>query len=127
MSLLGSLTFSVLYCRRIAYELFLRIHHGLAIVYLVSIWNHIWSTSLFPQIYIYVPLGVMMSFVSLLHLSIFVCRNSIFSSRPCPRAMVSCEGSGRQDSNVWGNADQKIITVRIGLAQAMDVKKRVST
>ncbi|PKX88990.1 NADPH oxidase family protein [Aspergillus novofumigatus IBT 16806] len=113
MSLLGSLTFPVPYCRRIACELFLCIHLGLAIVYLVSIWNHIWSTSRFPRTYLYVPLGVM-SFVSLLHLSIFVCGNmSLWSWMRSHPFMVTSWSPGKQE------VLELLVEARHGFTQAL--------
>lgn len=116
------LLFSLPFFRRLAYEIFLRTHQGLAAACLYSIWRHLQSDSLLPQICVYIPLGVFL-LTTLLQLWIFLYRNRIFSSHRYPRALVTCDKDNNGDEKDDDDKNkEKVIKIRVGLARPLEVK-----
>jgi predicted ferric reductase len=77
--------------RKPSYEIFLRMHQGLAAVALFGIWRHITSQYVFPRLYVYVPLVLFLT-TFLLQGVVVLYRNGVFRGR-LPRAEISTEDS----------------------------------
>ena len=105
--------------RRLAYEIFLRLHQGLAVVFIYFTWRHLPSHSVFPRIYVYVPVGFL-SLTTILETSIFLYRNGVLSSRSYPRASIICE---RHDpSNEDLEDEGKPLKICVALPRPLEVK-----
>lgn len=72
------------------FELFLRLHQGLAILTVYGIWMHLASQPVQPRVYLYILIGVCGSSVLLLG-SLLLWRNGILS-RGFPRAVITNAG-----------------------------------
>ncbi|KKZ68760.1 hypothetical protein EMCG_05636 [[Emmonsia] crescens] len=118
-SLIFLLLFSLPFCRRLAYEIFLRTHQSLAAVSVYATWRHLPSDSIFPRIYIYVPLGIL-SLTTLLQFLIFLYRNRVLSSQLSPRALVTCEKDDPSDKN--DQVEGRPIKIHVTLPQPLEVK-----
>lgn len=118
MSLGSIIIFSVPLFRRLAYETFLRIHQGLTAACVYSTWRHLPSETVFPRIYIYVPLVILLT-TTFIYALVFIYRNGILPSRLYPR--VSVAGTKGQ---FLDNDDQreKPLKIRVVLPRPLDVK-----
>ncbi|PGG98896.1 hypothetical protein GX51_06543 [Blastomyces parvus] len=118
-SLIFLLLFSLPFFRRLAYEIFLRTHQSLAAASVYATWRHLPSNSIFPRIYIYVPLGIL-SLTTILQFLIFLYRNRVLSSQLSPRALVTCEKDdpSHKDAQVEG----KPIKIHVTLPRPLEVK-----
>ena len=109
---------SLPFVRQFAYEIFLRTHQGLAVVCVYSTWRHLPSSSIFPRIYIYVPLAVLLLLASSYAL-IFLYRNGVIPPRPYPRASVA---SAKDKFSNSDDQEGKPLKIRVVLPRPLDVK-----
>ncbi|QGA15970.1 hypothetical protein EYB26_003637 [Talaromyces marneffei] len=118
-------TFPVLQTR--IYEVFLRTHQALAVLFFYSIWRHLSSGSVFPRLYLYVPLSIL-CLITVFQVGKFLYQNSFLSSRPKPRATVTCrlipppiagnkEGAGKEEEKDTG----RIIKIRVTLGRPLSI------
>lgn len=105
--------------RRLAYEVFLRLHQGLVAVFIYFTWRHLPSHSVFPRIYIYIPVGFL-SLTTILETSIFIYRNGILPSRSYPRASIMCEK--HDPSNKDFETEEKPLKICVALPRPLEVK-----
>ena len=75
------------FLRRLSYEIFLRLHQGLAAVFIYSMWRHISPTQLFSRICLYITIALCLSSL-VLQCIIYVYRNITFR-HGFPRATVT--------------------------------------
>ena len=89
------------------------------VVFIYFTWRHLPSHSVFPRIYVYVPVGFL-SLTTILETSIFIYRNGILPSRSYPRASIMCE---RNDpSNEDFEAEEKPLKICVALPRPLEVK-----
>ena len=113
------LLFSFPFFRRLSYEIFLRLHQGLAVVFIYFTWRHLPSHSVFPRIYVYVPVGFLL-LTALLETSLFLYRNGVFPSRSYPRASIICEK--HDPSNEDYEDKEKPLKIRVALSRPLETK-----
>jgi hypothetical protein len=107
---LGAILFiSLPFLRCHAYEVFLRAHQGLAGLLLYATWQHLSSHHSTSRLFLIIIFGVflLMLVIQVLHL---LYRNSIFSSRGRPRALVarlSNEDKNGQDDEKQEDVEKK--------------------
>lgn len=65
------------FCRKLSYEIFLRVHQAFAIVFTYSAWRHLPSDGWFPRFYLYLCAALFLSTL-LLQTGIMLYRNGIF-------------------------------------------------
>jgi predicted ferric reductase len=115
------------FIRRVQYEIFLKMHKGLATISIYSIWQHLPSESLLPRLYIYVPLGIF-SLTTFIQLTRILYRNGVFSSRPYPRAIITCKKDVKQKRSIANEGEKDIIIkdtnleIQVTLGRPMKVK-----
>lgn len=118
-------TFPVL--KKRMYEIFLRTHQALAVLFFYSIWRHLSSGSVFPRLYLYVPLSIL-CLITVYQVGKFLYQNNFLSSRPKPRATITCRpiqppisgnkgGSGKELENDTGS----IIKIRVTLGRPLGI------
>ncbi|KUL81468.1 hypothetical protein ZTR_10368 [Talaromyces verruculosus] len=118
-------TFPVL--KKRIYEIFLRTHQALAVLFSYSIWRHLSSGSVFPRLYLYVPLSIL-CLITVYQVGKFLYQNNFLSSRPKPRATITCRpiqppisgnkgGSGKELENDTGS----IIKIRVTLGRPLGI------
>ena len=100
------------FCRRLSYELFLRLHQALAVVSVYGIWRHLPSEKYSSRLYLYIALGILGS-TSFSHLILFLYRNGLFSGNGCPRAIAICHKNERDAENAGQHARATPIRVRL--------------
>ena len=105
--------------RRLAYEIFLRLHQGLAVVFIYFTWRHLPSHSVFPQIYVYVPVGFL-SLTAILEASIFLYRNGVLPSRSYPRASITCQEHDPSNGDLEDK--EKPLKIRVALSRPLEAK-----
>ena len=105
--------------RRLAYEIFLRLHQGLAVVFIYFTWRHLPSHSVFPRIYVYVPVGFL-SLTAILETSIFIYRNGVLPSRSYPRASITCEEHDPSNGDLEDK--EKPLKIRVVLSRPLEAK-----
>lgn len=118
-------TFPVLQKR--IYEIFLRTHQALAFLFVYAIWRHLPSGSVFPRLYLYVPLSIL-CLSAVYQVGKFLYQNSFLSSRLKPRATITCkpiqppidgnkEGSGKELEKDVG----RILKIRVTLGRPLSI------
>lgn len=105
--------------RRLAYEIFLRLHQSLAVVFICFTWRHLPSHSVFPRIYVYVPVGFL-SLTAILETSIFLYRNGVLPSRSYPRASIICEEHDPSNGDLEDK--EKPLKIRVALSRPLEAK-----
>jgi predicted ferric reductase len=117
--------FAVPIFRRRIYELFLRTHHSLAVLYFYSIWRHLPSDSVFPRLYLYVPL-LILSLTTLYQLGNLLYQNSVLSSRPSPRATITCKpfdpDTTKGDKENGKEDIEKVLKICVTLGKPLAIK-----
>ncbi|KAM4063629.1 ferric reductase like transmembrane component domain-containing protein [Hirsutella rhossiliensis] len=86
-SSLGALLLSGPFFKRKWYELFLRLHQGLAILLVYGLWTHLTNEPLLPRIYLYSLLGI--CGLSGLWIGFLMLRRNAVLSRGFPRATIT--------------------------------------
>jgi hypothetical protein len=109
---------SIPYIRHVAYEIFLRTHQAQGGALLYAIWQHLPSSTLLPRLYVIIILGLFLLALVLQSVTLLY-QNGAFSSRGCPRVLVTCDGSSQSDEKADPNP---VIKVRIVLSRPMKVK-----
>ena len=111
--------FSLPLFRRLAYEAFLRSHQGLTAACVYSTWRHLPSDTIFPRIYVYVPLVILL-ITTFTYALIFLYRNGVLPPRLYPRASVA----SAKDQFLNNNDDQrkKPLKIRVALPRPLEVK-----
>ncbi|EDP49507.1 cell surface metalloreductase, putative [Aspergillus fumigatus A1163] len=121
-SLVGLMLFSLSLFRRLSFELFLRTHQALAAVCIYMTWRHLPSVSIFPRVYIYIPLAILL-LSTFLHVLLFLYRNGILPPRTYPYASVMCR---KKCENTQGSdedpAEDTPLKIRMALPRPMHVK-----
>ena len=105
--------------RRLAYEIFLHLHQGLAVVFIYFTWRHLPSHSIFPRIYVYVPVSFL-SLTAILETSIFLYRNGVLPSRSYPRASIICEEHDPSNGDLEDK--EKPLKIRVALSRPLEAK-----
>jgi predicted ferric reductase len=121
-SLVGLMLFSLSLFRRLSFELFLRTHQALAAVCIYMTWRHLPSESIFPRVYIYIPLAILL-LSTFLHVLLFLYQNGILPSRTYPYASVMCrkKSENTEESDEYP-AEDTPLKIRVALPRPMHVK-----
>ena len=121
MSLVAIILLSHPFFRRLAYEIFLRTHQGLTAVCVYLTWRHLPSEAIFPRIYIYVPLVILLM-TTVIYILIFAYRNGVLPPRPYPRVSVANIKDAK--SRLLNNDAQegKPLKIRVALPRPLKVK-----
>ncbi|KAH1890856.1 hypothetical protein KXV57_006326, partial [Aspergillus fumigatus] len=121
-SLVALMLFSLSLFRRLSFELFLRTHQALAAVCIYMTWRHLPSESIFPRVYLYIPLAILL-LSTFVHVLLFLYRNGILPSRTYPYASVMCR---KKSKNTEGSdedpAEGAPLKIRVALPRPMHVK-----
>ena len=118
VSLATIIVFSLPLFRRYAYEVFLRTHQGLTAVRVYSTWRHLPSDSVFPRIYVYVPLVILLM-TTITYALTFLYQNGVVPPRPYPRVSVA---SANDQLLKIHNQEGKPLKLRVVLPRPLDVK-----
>ncbi|CAG8421916.1 unnamed protein product [Penicillium salamii] len=103
---------SLPFCRKVSYELFLRLHQALVVASVYGIWRHLPGETYSSRFYLYVALGIL-GFTSLSHLILLLYRNGLFSGNGCPRAIAICHTNERDAENAGQHVRTTPIRVRL--------------
>jgi hypothetical protein len=98
-----SLCFGPFFCK-VAYETFLRAHQAAACLCIYAIWRHLPSYKAAPRIFLFIALGIFL-LTSCLQVGLFLYCNSAFTSRGCPRALVTYVGKEKKNNDDGINDD----------------------
>ncbi|OJD23047.1 hypothetical protein ACJ73_05605 [Blastomyces percursus] len=105
--------------RQLTYEIFLRLHQMTACLCVYAIWRHLPSHGVVPRLYLYISLGT--SLVTLfLQYVLFLYRNGVFTSRGCPRALVTYLARG--DDSDSDDRRAKPIKIRVALSRPLKIR-----
>ncbi|KAL5335649.1 hypothetical protein BJX70DRAFT_390564 [Aspergillus crustosus] len=121
VSILALMLSSLPIIRRLAFEIFLRMHQGLAAVCVYATWRHLPSKSIFPRGYLYIPLGILL-LTTVLQALVFLYRNGILPSRSYPYASVMCQERRNSKDAKDDQLEGTPLKIRVALPRPMHVK-----
>lgn len=121
MSIIALMLSSLPIIRHLAFEIFLRMHQGLAVLCIYAIWRHLPSKSIFPRGYLYIVLGILL-LTTVSQALFFLYQNGILPSRGYPYASIMCEKKTKSKDAKNDRLEGTPLKISVALPRPMRVK-----